>query len=409
MGNDAESQVASLKNEIEKLKSELKMRYVFSRPNDKAAPCSSYDPLTEKDIENMQIDVRNYLNRRSNQLDTISLQHVNKLYELMREEYLRQESVILNRIKAKYSLVEKNSDDAKSNMTKDSGKSGNSDKTGNSDKSNGKGKGKNDDKNKNQKDQTGGGKNAGGSKAAGGKNASDSSRTSLVGPDGSNQDLNNTACQSQNQLQNNQKTSASNINLDNKGNRSMSINHQLNNCSIQEIFEDFKKNAGQNTYHNILNCKQQIQVNKVNSAAQAVKINSLVDAIDRLSEKLSVYEKTNNNNNNNNSKNIISEAEFQLRQEQAKNKTHYMTLKHEFQLLQNEEIRLLSELEDHRRKLINDFSEENQSNTEIYNLCIDSTQGLRNKNNGSTMSSSNREFNNVIFLNDEARPPFAIP
>merc|ERR1712048_1405025 len=149
--------------------------------------------------------------------------------------------------------------------------------------------------------------------------------------------------------------------------------------------------GGQNTYHNILNCKQQIQVNKVNSAAQAVKINSLVDAIDRLSEKLSVYEKTNNN-----SKNIISEAEFQLRQEQAKNKTHYMTLEHEFQLLQNEEIRLLSELEDHRRKLINDFSEENQSNTEIYNLCID-------------LTSSNREFNNVIFLNDEARPPFAIP
>jgi len=171
---------------------------------------------------------------------------------------------------------------------------------------------------------------------------------------------------------------------------------------LQDIFEDFKKNAGQATYHNILNCKQLIQTNQVNNSIKAKEINQIVDAINLLSEKLSVYEKRASQSGIIEETNIISEAEFQLRQEQAKLKTRYMTLKHEFQLIQNDEISRLSELEDYRRKLIVEFSEANKQNIQIHNLCIDLTSGKSNK-------LGNKEQSNVIFLNGDARPPFAIP
>lgn len=102
--NDAESRVVVLENEINKLKEELKMMYIFNRKDDKTAACSSYEPLTEKEINYMQGNVKEFLDFKSHKLDVLSLRHVNKLFDLMREEYANQNNQIINRIKNQYHL-----------------------------------------------------------------------------------------------------------------------------------------------------------------------------------------------------------------------------------------------------------------------------------------------------------------
>ena len=52
----------------------------------------------------MQGNVKEFLDFKSHKLDVLSLRHVNKLFDLMREEYANQNNQIINRIKNQYHL-----------------------------------------------------------------------------------------------------------------------------------------------------------------------------------------------------------------------------------------------------------------------------------------------------------------
>lgn len=273
--NDAQSRVQVLEEEINKLKSELKMRYVFNRANDKAVPCSNFEPLTEKDISYMTANVKEFLKQKSNHLDVLSLRHVNKLFEIMRDEYNLREAAIEEKIKAKYHLVEKNSEEGRSIGGLSSAKDGayggkNSDKSSNNDKksrSGDKGDKKANKGSKGTKSSNAAPTNSSnnGNGPSGGHN--DNSKTSLIAND------------SDNRLSGPGNSSLLSLNEGKDSGTDMIGNGEkcldVDSCNLVEAFEDFKKNGGRNTYFNILNAKKALSVNRKAAANLAVEINSL--------------------------------------------------------------------------------------------------------------------------------------
>jgi len=334
--SDAETRVTYLEGELQKLKDELKMRYILSRVDDKAPACANYEPLTIHDIESARQNVRDYLLFKTHNLDVLSLRHVNKLFELMRDEYVMREKGLVAELKREYVFLEKDaevlttggkSSAAIPSNAKSSKESANSHK---------------DDK-KSSKEKK--------SDKKGKRNLhAEASRTSVQAADSSKQ-----ISQTDSQL--NVDTELS----DKKSSMETGTVSEVEMFNIGEAFEDFKKNGGRNSYMNILSCKKSLLKNKQSLGSFALKINSLVDEI-QLSEiavdSFSVQHPETE---------VITEEECLARQQLAAKKNDYIKLKEEFNKLQIEEIEIQKELELQRKNLMLEFSEE-YPNNDIFSM-----------------------------------------
>jgi hypothetical protein len=380
--SDAQSRVAVLENEILKLKQELKMIYIFNRKDDKSVSCSNYEPLTEKDVNYMSSNVKEYLDFKSQNLDVLSLRHVNKLFELMRDEYQNKDQEVENRIKAKFHLVDKSSDNnnntTSANNANTTGKNAGNDKnTGNTDK-----KGKNPAPEPKKADNKAG-------KGGKGKQFSDS-KMSLIEKESER----NIGRSSSSNLVN--KSSLESIE-DGKF-----PGDGMDTVNLTEAFEEFKKNAGRDTYHNILNMKKQLNQTRKQGSILANQINSLVDEINILTNKAQSYANSTGRPHGStldDSITVISEDEYQIRQELAEKKNSYISFKKKFDINQTQDITILDDLEDLRKKLLVEFSEDNKGSSDIYTLCT----------NLSVFAKDGTIGNMIVYQDEQNKPPFAIP
>jgi len=334
--SDAESRVSFLEEELEKLKAELKMKYTLSRIDDRSPQCASYEPLTVTDIDQSRRLVQDFLSFKSNHLDVLSLRHVNKLFELMREEYIHQGDQLEADLRAKYTLTafERPGSNSKGQS---GGKKGVDDK-------------KDSDK-KSTKDKKGGADK----KSTNKKIAADSSRTSLTNTD-STSHLRPSHDNSRSQLD-----TTSNQKLEHPTNEQSPATEPTETFNIFEAFEDFKKNSGRGSYMNILSSKKLLVKNTHEVSLLAVKINKLVEEIDECDKIVKEF------SNSHPETEIITEEECAARQEAASKKGCYISMKEKYSELQLAQMQIHRDLEKHRKQLMLEFSEEH-SNHDIFGL-----------------------------------------
>lgn len=357
--SDAESRVHFLENELQKLKDELKMRYILNRQDDRAPTCSNYEPLTISDIESARKQVRDYLGFKSNSLDVLSLRHVNKLFELMREEYLSRDRMIEEKLRQIYHFVDKDSTSAH-DVSTPSGKQ--------------TGAGMNQSANKapaNVKEDKKASKDKKSDKKGKKGNAAHSDSKTSVGGSDSNKLLPNSSS-----------TAVVDGELIERKSMDTVNSGDLEVFNITEAFEEFKKNTGRGSYMHILSCKKNLAKNHQAVSAVAGKINLLVDEIDNCEQEVKAFSSQHPETD------IITEDECNARQTLASKKNQYILLREEFNKLQVEEMEIHKELETYRKSLIIEFSEEHPNN-DIFGLA-----------NLELLSSSRK--------NEQTQPPFTI-
>ena len=105
--SDPHTRIKELENELESIKKELRMKYILSRKDDKEPPCASYEPLTAKDVGELQNQVKDFLDGKSTKLDMLSIRHMEKTFDLIKQEYRNQSVEICRLIKEQYDSADK--------------------------------------------------------------------------------------------------------------------------------------------------------------------------------------------------------------------------------------------------------------------------------------------------------------
>jgi len=339
--SDAESRVSYLEDELQKLKDELKMRYILSRQDDKTPPCANYEPLTVHDIDAARQQVRDFLSFKCRSLDVLSLRHVNKLFELMREEYVGRDKVVEAELRKEYNFVEKDADAITTQIGGKSAVGGTLSAKGTKDSNNSKDDKKSKDKKSDKKGKKGTAAHA------------EVSRTSMQNSESSKQLVGNPT-ESNNML-------ALDQDLSDKKSTLTATTSDVEMFNVGEAFEDFKKNGGRNSYMNILQCKKRLAKNKQAASGLAEEINMLVDTIRQSEAVVSCFSMQHPETD------VITEEECSARQSLAHKKNSYIQLKEAFNQLQIEEIEIQKELETHRKALMLEFNDE-YPNNDIFSM-----------------------------------------
>lgn len=372
--NDAESRVLFLESENQKLKDELKMRYILNRRDDSEPSCSNYEPLTVKDIDTARTQVQDYLSFKSQKLDGLSIRHVNKLFSLMREEYHLKDKQVEDILRQKYQFIERDSSTADSigNTPEKSSKNSKNSKNNK------------DSKEKAQEAETNETNDKKGNKDSKSKDSKNSKNTKNAKTHGSDSKTSIHNSDS-NKLVNDQ-LSESLENFDKKFSSASLGDKMINNFNISEAYDDFKKNSGRVNYVNIKNCKKarDEMKNKMHDVAET--LNFLVDDIradegevERFTEQ---GPKGSGKAGLGGEQNIITEEQCSVRKRLAERKNKYVSLKKTYDELVVSEIKIDRELESFRKQLLIEFSEEypHQDVFKIVNL-EDLSDGRANESN----------------------------